>query len=302
MERYTQGALNLIVNTEGSGFAHSHYLTHGASVAAIGLWVDDAARALDRAEALMATVFRQPAGPGELEIPAIRGVGGSLIYFLDRTTKLGEVWDVEFTTVEDDATDAGLAEVDHIAQTIPFEELQSWRLFYAAVLGFDRTPQVDVADPAGQVESQVLFAEDRSVMIALNSSQGRQTQSNRFIQDYFGAGVQHVAFSTANIVQTVRAMREAGVELLPIPANYYDDLAARFGLVPREVQTLQEHGILYDEDTEGRYWQVYTSVVAGRFFFEIVQRDGYLGFGAPNAPIRLAAQTRLSRDQAPPGL
>ena len=242
VERFTQGDLNFVINTETSGFAHSHYLTHGASVAAIGLWVDDAARAMDRAEALMATSFRQPVGPGELEIPAIRGVGGSLIYFLDRTSRLADVWDVEFAPVEDDVADAGLTNVDHIAQTIPFEELQTWRLFYASVLGFQRTPQVDVADPAGLVESQVLFAPDRSVMIALNSSQARQTQSSRFIQQYFGAGVQHVAFSTGNIVETVRSMRDAGVELLPIPGNYYDDLGARFGLMPHEVQSLREHG------------------------------------------------------------
>lgn len=300
--RFTQGDVNLVINTEKSGFAHAHHLTHGASVAAIGLWVDDAHRATDRAEALLARTYRQPVAPGELEIPAIRGVGGSLLYFLDRHSDLADVWEIEFEPVEEGDADSGLERVDHIAQTIPFEELQSWRLFYSAVLGFERTPNVDVADPAGLVESQVLYSPDQSVRFALNASLARRTQTSQFIAEYFGAGVQHIAFATGDIVGSVRAMRAAGVALLAIPGNYYDDLGARFGLPPDEVAVLRELGILYDEDASGRYWQVYTAVIADRFFFEVVQRDGYLGFGAANAPIRLAAQTRLSQKKRPAGL
>jgi 4-hydroxyphenylpyruvate dioxygenase len=208
---------------------------------------------------------------------------------------------VEFEPVASgEASGAGLLRVDHIAQTVPFEELPSWRLFYGAVLGFDRTPQVDVADPAGLVESQVLFSPGRAVQVVLNAAQGRQTQSGRFIDEYFGAGVQHVAFTTADIFATVERMRTAGLELLPIPANYHDDLEARFGLDPALSGRLRALGIMYDEDEDGRYFQVYTRVVAERFFFEIVQREGYTGFGAPNAPIRLAAQARLSRHPAVP--
>ncbi len=300
VDRYVQGEVNLVINTDPNGLAHSHYLAHGPSVAALGLWVENAARAMDRAEALLATAHRQPVAPGELEIPAIRGVGGSLIHFLDRETELARVWEVEFEPVEGEAAGAGLTRIDHIAQTIPFEELPSWRLFYAAVLGFDRTPQVDVADPAGLVESQVLFSPGHGVQIALNASQGRQTQSSRFIDEFFGAGVQHVAFATDDIFAAVERMRAAGLELLPIPANYHDDLEARFGLDEGLSARLRSLGLLYDEDEGGRYLQVYTRVVAERFFFEIVQRDGYGGFGATNAPIRLAAQARLSRHPAVP--
>jgi 4-hydroxyphenylpyruvate dioxygenase len=300
VEWYVQGDINLVINSEKTGFAHSHQITHGPSVAAIGLWVADASRQMDRAEALRATSFRQPVGAGELKIPAIRGVGGSLIYFLDHATELGRVWEVEFEPLVGPAIlPTGLTRIDHIAQTIPFEELQSWRLFYAAILGLERTPQVDVADPAGLVESQVLYSPDRSVQIVLNSSQARQSQSSQFLNAYFGAGVQHIAFATDDILATVSAMRDAGVALLDIPDNYHDDLEARFDLDPDLAARMRVLGILYDEDKNGRYFQVYTQVIADRFFFEIVQRDGYTGFGAPNAPIRLAAQTQLS---PPPGM
>ena len=157
-------------------------------------------------------------------------------------------------------------------------------------------------DPAGLVESQVVYSPDRSVQIALNGSQAQQTQSGRFISEFFGAGVQHIAFTTADIFATVEAMLSAGVDLLPIPPNYYDDLEARFDLDPPLADRLRTLNVLYDEDEQGRYFQVYTRVFADRFFFEIVTREGYAGFGATNAPIRLAAQARLSARAAPAGM
>ncbi len=301
VERFRQGEIDLVVNTEKEGFAHAHYITHGPSVAALGFWVGDADRQMDRAEALLAQAFRQPVGPGELDIPAIRGVGGGLVYFLDHGARLGRVWDVEFEPdAETDASTgaAGLTRIDHIAQTLHFEEMPSWRLFYLSVFGFRTSPQVDVPDPAGLVESQVVHSPDRSVQIALNGSQARQTQSGRFISEFFGAGVQHIAFATGDIFATVEAMLAAGVDLLPIPPNYHDDLEARFELDADLADRLRALNILYDEDEHGRYFQVYTRVFADRFFFEIVAREGYLGFGAPNAPIRLAAQARLSATAA----
>jgi 4-hydroxyphenylpyruvate dioxygenase len=245
-------------------------------------------------------VHRQPVGPGELDIPSIRGVGGALMYFLDRGADLGRVWDVEFAPVDDATEPTGLARVDHIAQSIPFEELPTWRLYYRTIFDLEPTQQVDVVDPAGLVESQVLQSPDRSVRFTLNASQSRQTQAGRFIDELFGAGVQHVAFACDDIFIAVERIRSAGVDLLPIPENYYDDLESRFELEAETMDRLRSLDILYDEDERGRYFQVYTRVFAERFFFEVVQRVDYDGFGAPNAPIRLAAQTRLARGPAMP--
>jgi 4-hydroxyphenylpyruvate dioxygenase len=292
--RFAQGDVNLLVNTESEGFAHSHFVTHGPSVAAICLVVGDAGAQLDRAEALLAQPYRQAIGTGELSIPAIRGVGGSLLHFIDRRSDLARLWEIDFASIEDDRPDAGLVAVDHLAQSIPFEELPTWRLFYLSIFDFEKAPTVDVVDPGGLVESQVLQSPGRAVRVTLNASQSRQTQSARFMDELFGAGVQHVAFATGNIFAAVERMRSNGVALLPIPENYYDDLEARFDLAPALADRLRALDILYDEDERGRYFQVYTRVFADRFFFEIVQRDGYVGFGAPNAPIRLAAQTRLA--------
>jgi 3-dehydroshikimate dehydratase len=295
--RWTQGSINLVINKEKEGFAHSHYITHGPSVAAIGLKVESASDTLDRAEKLCDTPFRQKVGPGELEIPAVRGVGGSLVYFLDPSSKLAQIWDVEFERSQPakESTSAGLTIVDHISQSMHYEDMLSWLLFYTSLLDVRKTPQVDITDPGGIVRSQVVESADGALRIALNASQSQRTQSSRFLNEYFGSGVQHIAFGTSDLVATVAQLRANGVTLLSIPENYYDDLEARFDIPADRLKSLKANNILYDKDSGGEYLQVYTQSFKDLFFFEIVERRGYKGFGAVNASIRLNAQSRLAR-------
>jgi 4-hydroxyphenylpyruvate dioxygenase len=293
--RWTQGAINLVLNSDPDGFAHSHQIAHGPSVCAICLKVDSAAKTLTRAEALRDTPFRQPVGPGELEIPAVRGLGGSLLYFVDPASELARWWDVDFAPQPAAVGgDAGLTAIDHISQSMQYEEMLSWVLFYSSLFETTKTPQVDVIDPGGIVRSQVIEATDGALRIAMNASQSRQTLSSRFLSDYFGSGVQHIAFATDDIVATVKKLKTNGVALLSMPENYYDDLEARTDLSTERLDVLRANGILYDKDDSGEYLQAYTRSFNGLFFFEIVQRRGYKGFGAVNAPIRLAAQARMA--------
>jgi 4-hydroxyphenylpyruvate dioxygenase len=294
VERWKQGAINLIINREKEGFAHSHYIMHGPSVCAIGLKVPSAAAALERAQKLCDTPFHQRVRPGELDIPAVRGMGGSLLYFLDRTSTLGQVWDVEFDKVAAEAPEAGLTTVDHVSQSMHYEEMLSWLLFYTSLLEVSKTPQVDITDPGGIVRSQVVQTDDGTLRITMNASQSARTQSSRFLNDYFGSGVQHIAFGTDDIVATVARFKANGVEVLPIPENYYDDLEARIDLPSERLDVFKANNILYDRDTDGEYLQAYTKSFKDLFFIEIVQRVNYKGFGAINAPIRLNAQSRLA--------
>ena len=176
----------------------------------------------------------------------------------------------------------------------------SWRLYYLSLFDFETTPQVDVIDPAGIVESMALQDAPAHVRVCLNASAADRTLSSRFLDEFFGAGVQHIAFATGDIFAAAAACRAAGLEVLPIPENYYDDLEARLALDPELTDRLKAEGILYDEDEQGRYFQLYTRAFQERFFFEIVERDGYQGYGAANAPIRLAAQARAARGAAIP--
>jgi 4-hydroxyphenylpyruvate dioxygenase len=294
VDRWMQGSINLVINSEKEGFAHSHYIMHGPSVCAIGLKVPSAAAALERAEKLCDTPFHQKVRPGELDIPAVRGMGGSLLYFLDETSTLGQVWDIEFDAIAPDAPEAGLTAVDHVSQSMHYEEMLSWLLFYTSLLDVTKTPQVDITDPGGIVRSQVVQTADGALRIAMNGSQSARTQSSRFLNEYFGSGVQHLAFSTYDIVATVKQLKANGVEVLPIPENYYDDLEARVDLPAERLAVFKANNILYDRDADGEYLQVYTKSFKDLFFIEMVQRTGYKGFGAINAPIRLNAQSRLA--------
>ena len=294
VDRWTQGSINLVINREKEGFAHSHYIMHGPSVCAIGLRVPSAAAALERAQKLCDTPFHQKVRPGELDVPAVRGMGGSLLYFLDDTSALGHVWDIEFDPVTPAAPDAGLIAVDHISQSMHYEEMLSWLLFYTSLLDVSKTSQVDITDPGGIVRSQVVQTGDGALRIAMNGSQSARTQSSRFLNEYFGSGVQHLAFGTNDIVATVQKLKANGVEVLPIPENYYDDLEARVDLPADRLAVFKANNVLYDRDADGEYLQAYTRSFKDGFFIEIVQRAGYKGFGAINAPIRLNAQSRLA--------
>jgi 4-hydroxyphenylpyruvate dioxygenase len=296
--RWSQGEINIVVNTEKEGFAHSFNITHGTAVCAIGLRVDDAATTLARAERLLEKPFRQAIGPGELEIPAVRGLGGSLVYFIDGRSELDRMWDVDFEPTGEAGPGAGLTIVDHISQSMYYEEMLSWVLFYTSLLDVRKTPEQDVLDPGGLVKSQVVQAPDGAVRIALNASQSAHTQASRFLTEMFGSGVQHIALATNDLVATVARLEENGIVLLPIPENYYDDLQAKADLPPEQIEQFKSHNILYDRDGVAEYLQAYICAVGERFFFEIVERRGYRGFGSPNATIRLAAQARVARQLA----
>ncbi len=268
---YRQGGINIVINTEKEGLAFSSYLMHGTSAYAIGLSVEDAAATVARAKALAAEPFEQPRGPGELAIPAIRGVGGGVIYFLDDKSELGRVWEVEFDPVQAELSGAGLTAIDHVAQTMSYEEMLTWLLFYTSIFRARKTPMVDVIDPAGVVHSQVIESDDRSLRLTLNGAENRRTLAGHFFAASFGSSVQHLAFATHDIFATAEALKGRGFQPLAISGNYYDDLEARFGLEPELSDRLQALNILYDRDEYGDYFQLYSRTYGDGFFFEIVR-------------------------------
>jgi len=298
--RWKQNAIHFVINSEPDSFARAYDATHGASVCALGLSVENVSGALERAQGLRIGQFTPRAEPGELMIPALLGVGGSLIYLMESGME-GDIWEREFETAAPGAhahaAGAGLLRVDHVAQTMHYEEMLSWLLYYSSLFDFTKAPAVQVADPLGLVQSQAIESPEGGLRFTLNGSASQQTLSARFLQGFGGAGVQHIALTTTDIFATARRLKELGLATLPIPRNYYDDLEARFELEPHRIERLAELNILYDRDAEGEYFQFYSRAFAKRFFFEIVERRGYRAYGAANAPIRLAAQSRYRDDE-----
>ncbi len=296
--RWRQNGINFVLNAEPDSFARAYDSMHGASVCALGLSVENLASAVRRADGLQMSRFAQPLGPGELDIPSLQAVGGSLLYFMEAGNE-SHIWGTEFETVPGGTSGdegAGLLRIDHIAQTMQHEQMLSWLLYYYALFDLTKAPLVEIADPVGLVQSQALHSADGGLRLTLNSSAAIQTLSSRFLQGFHGAGVQHIALATSDILRSAARLMELGLETLPIPRNYYEDLEARFGLDSGLLERLAELNILYDRDTDGEYFQLYSRAFAKRFFFEFVERRDYRGYGAANAQIRLAAQSRYRDD------
>ncbi len=293
---YRNGRVNLALNSEPDSFAHSYYLMHGPSVCAIGLRTDDDQRALSRALTFNATRYEGRVGPNELSIPAIRGLDGSLIYFVaEHDAK--NLYEIEFAIEPSkDGSNALLEAVDHLALSLPSGQMDSRVLFYRAVLGFEADATFLLADPNGLVKSRAVSSRGHSVRIPLNTSVGQLTGTARQVSTQGGAAVHHVAFECDDIFATVASLRKSGARLLDIPANYYEDLAARFDLKDEFTAKLKSAHILYDRIGKGEFLHVYSEPFQDRFFFEFVQRtDGYDEYGAANAPFRMAAIARLQR-------
>jgi len=171
-------------------------------------------------------------------------------------------------------------------------------LFYRAVFGMQAEAVQEIADPYGLVKSRAMVSPDRNLRIPLNVSESGHTATGRFIAAYAGSGVHHIAFRTDRLFDAVEAIDRGAARMLHVPENYYADVAARLGLDDTLLTRLHDDGLLYDRDPHGDFLHVYTEPFRERFFFELVQRDGYLGYGAANAAVRMAVQAQMSRTGA----
>lgn len=291
VELWKQGEIHLVLNFETDSFAHTFRLLHGTSVCAVGFRVDDVEKALARARAFKAQTYRGQVGEGEMEIPALRGIEGSLVYLVDDAAAGDLQWRTDFELFDQASRDeAGLTRVDHLSYVLPATQLLGWQLFHRTVFGFEAEPEHEIVDPRGMMISQAVNSPDRTIRLPLTVSQAQETQPGRFLSEFRG-GVQQIAFESHDIFATVDELKARGLPLLRIPQNYYDDLEARFGIDDDLLAAMRSRNILYDRKDEGDFFHAYTETFSGRFFFEIVERrGGYNQFGEANAGIRLAAQ------------
>lgn len=293
---YRQGDINLILNAEPDSFASLHFARHGPSICAIGLRTDDNIRALNRATALHCPRVESRVGPNELKIPAIRAPDGGLIYFVPPSQGSKTLYDIDFALDQTDANEpqANLTKIDHTALAVPVDQVDTWTLFYRAVLGLEPGDTLDLADPYGLIRSGGLATPDRQVRVVMNVSLSSSTLTARTMTTLAGAAIHHIAFACSDIFATVARLRAQGIVFVPISDNYYDDLATRVPLEQDQVKRMHELGILYDRAPNGEYFHIYTEIFANRFFFEIVQRAGdYDSYGALNAPARMASQAQM---------
>lgn len=305
VELWRNGGANLVLNAEPDSAAAERFEQLGPSVCAMALRVDDPARLVARAQALHYPVWRERTGAGERQIPGVRAPDGTLVYLVEDAARGARpIWEDDFNLTAAPTPDAALLGVDHAAQAVVPGVLDSFVLFYRALFGLQPDALWELPDPFGLVRSRAFVAPDGSVRLPLNVSESTRTGTGRFVSALAGAGVHHIAFAAGDAAAAVDAAATRQAPLLDIPENYYEDLGARFGLADEELATLQRRHLLYDRDAAGRTFRhAYTHAFRERFFLEIAERAaGYTGFGAANAPVRMAAQRRASsRTPEPPG-
>ncbi len=302
---HRNGDANLVLNAEPDSAASERFEQHGPCACAMAFRVDDPGRALARAEALLCPTWRERTGEGERRIPAVRAPDGTLVYLVEAPAPgTRPIWEDDFhldpaPAAGDDAPPRGrFGGVDHVAQALTADMVDSFSLFYRAVFGLEAGAQWELPDPYGLVRSRAFTGGGGSVRLPLNTSESGRTGTGRFVSAFAGAGVHHIAFCTADAAAATEAAAGRGAPLLDIPVNYYEDLGARLGLGDEELEDLRRHHLLFDRGAAGdaTFRHAYTHPFHDRFFFEIAERaGGYDGFGAANAGVRMAAQQRPQR-------
>jgi 4-hydroxyphenylpyruvate dioxygenase len=293
VQLWEQGAARILVNAS----VVPPVATGTAEVVALGLESQDPTRSAHRATALLAPVLPRTRGTAEAELAAVAAPDGTQVFF---TRTVPEGWPADFLpTGAEPSTGAGITGTDHVGLTQPFDSFDEAGLFYREVLGLGPGEVTEIPAPFGLVRNRAVTNHDRTVRLALTASLLRRGG--------WSPGVpapQYIAFATDDVVATARALRAAGAPLLAVPANYHDDLEARFDLAAALLADMREYGIFYDETDGDRFLHLCTEVLGDRVFFEVVQRlDGYDGYGVPNAPVRMTAhrRARLAAPAVSPG-
>ncbi|HYH21937.1 MAG TPA: 4-hydroxyphenylpyruvate dioxygenase [Azospirillum sp.] len=285
---WRQNGVNFIVNAEPDSFAQAFARVHGPSVCAIALRVADAPHAYKRALSLGARPGPSTAGPMELNIPAIQGIGGSLIYLVDRYGDRS-IYDVDFEfddSVPEKPPGVGLMGIDHLTHNVHRGRMEEWAGFYERLFNFRQIRYFDIEGKQTGIRSKAMTSPCGKIRIPINESAGLggKDQIEEYLEAYRGEGIQHVALSTDDAYATVEALRAHGAEFMPPPPDtYYEMLADRLPNHGEDLERLKRDHILVDgAPGGGLLLQIFTKTVIGPIFFEIIQRKGDEGFGEGN--------------------
>ena len=281
---HRQGDINFIINAEPTGFGQQFARAHGPSACAMAFRVKDAAFAYRRALELGAQPGPVTAGPMELNIPSIEGIGGSLIYLVDR---YGEhtIYDVDFLPVPGAVPDTGtgLRLIDHLTHNVERGNMSKWAGFYEKLFGFREIRYFDIEGKMTGLVSRAMTSPCDKIRIPINESQDDKSQIEEYLHEYRGEGIQHIALGSEAIQSTVDALRLRGVAFQDTPDTYYDGVPARVTGHREDLEELKRRRILIDGSAAtGILLQIFTRNVIGPIFFEIIQRKGNDGFGEGN--------------------
>ena len=293
---YRQGEINFIVNAEPDSFAQRFARQHGPSICAIAFRVADAKAAYERAISLGAWGYAGTAAPGELNIPAIKGIGDSVIYLIDRwrgkagkkTGDIGNIgfYDVDFEPLpgaELDPAGHGLTYIDHLTHNVHKGRMSEWADFYERLFSFREVRTFDIEGQVTGVKSKAMTSPCGKIRIPINEEgTGKAGQIQEYLDKYHGEGIQHVALGSVDLLRTVDALRAKGVKLLDTNDTYYTLVDKRIPGHGENVAELSKRKILIDGKAGALLLQIFSENQLGPIFFEFIQRKGDEGFGEGN--------------------
>jgi len=297
---YRQGEINFIINAEQDSFAQRFARQHGPSICAIAFRVNDAAYAYKRALELGAWGFDNKTGPMELNIPAIKGIGDSLIYFVDRWRGKGgaqnegaigdiSIYDVDFVAIPGARANPvgnGLTYIDHLTHNVHRGRMKEWAEFYEGLFNFREVRYFDIEGKLTGLKSKAMTSPCGKIRIPINESSDDKSQIAEYLDLYHGEGIQHIALGTDDIYGTVENMKTTGVVFQDTIETYYDLVDRRLPAHGEKLDELRRLRILIDGNSNATsrelLLQIFTQTVIGPIFFEIIQRKGDQGFGEGN--------------------
>jgi 4-hydroxyphenylpyruvate dioxygenase len=303
---YRQGGINFIVNAEPDSFAQRFARMHGPSICAIAFRVQDAKAAYERAKSLGAWGYADQAGPGELNIPAIKGIGDSVIYLVDKwrgkngakdgqgneePPVLGNIsfYDVDFaplpgiTAADLNPVGHGLTYIDHLTHNVHRGRMQEWAGFYERLFNFKEVRYFDFEGQSTGVKSKAMTSPCGQIRIPINEEGNEKAgQIQEYLDRYHGEGIQHIALGSTNLVDSVDALQMSGMKLLCTGETYYELLDKRIPGHGEDVAALQSRNILMDGTKGELLLQIFSENQLGPIFFEFIQRKGNEGFGEGN--------------------
>ena len=291
-----QDKIRLVLTSplKSGGEINKHINAHGDGVKTIALWVDDATRSYQETVKRGAKSYFEPKllkdEHGKVVLSGIHTYGETVHVFVERGGYKGvfmpgyRPWKPYHAP-----KDVGLRYIDHMVGNVGWNEMNKWCKFYAEVMGFAQLVSFDDKDISTEytaLMSKVMSNGNGRIKFPINEpADGRKkSQIEEYIEFYNGAGVQHVALATDNIIQTVTSLRNRGVEFLTVPVSYYEDVLDRVGEIDEDLAPLRDLGILVDRDEEGYLLQIFTKPILDRptMFIEIIQRKGAKSFGKGN--------------------
>jgi len=279
IRHYAQGDVNFLINMEPTGHAQGFRKEHGPSASAMAFRVGDVAKAHALAIERGAT-----AASGDLGLPAIEGIGGSLLYLVDQPGA-DSLYGNGFEQIAERNAGAGLHTLDHLTHNVHRGRMDHWAGFYEKVFNFREIRYFDIEGQQTALLSRAMTAPDDKIRIPLNESQDDVSQIAEYLREYNGEGIQHLALATDDIFKTVDQLRANGVKFQDSPETYYDLIDKRLPGHGHSVEEMRKRRILIDgspETGEGLLLQIFTENMIGPIFFEIIQRKGNEGFGEGN--------------------